>query len=127
MINREHYEFNKFKNWDSELNDAAKKFNTKFGMYPNIMLANDQTYQAIEEAANVMAPKNFFGLKGDKVITKPFSELGGIDAFSTKDFYIEFCSEKGIPFTGFALIYDSKAQIQDTQKSLGIQRVWTVR
>ena len=127
MTDRDHYQFSEFKKWDTELHEAATKFKGTFGKYPNIMLANDKTYHAIEASAMAVAPQNLYGPKSDKEESKPFSEIGGIDAFSTKDYYIEFCNDKNIPFTGFALVYDAKAQFQDARKSFGVLRVWTVR
>ncbi len=116
MNTREHHQFQEIKKWDAELHDAAQAFKREYGHFPNILLASDKTYSSIENAANVVAPQNFFGLKGKKVIQKPFSEVGGLQAFSTSNYKLEFCVDNKIPFSGYALVRDTNALLEDPVK-----------
>ena len=118
MPKREHHEFQDINKWDTELTRAAIKFREKYGVYPNIFLASIKTHSKIDSVANVIAPEKFFGLKGNEVIQKPFSELGGIDAFSTDDFFLPFCVDSSIPYPCFALVYDPNAEFLDAKKAL---------
>lgn len=111
MIQREHGQFKTFRKWDSELHNAVMAFKREYGAFPNILLANNGTFDAIDRVAIVVAPKNYFNESGDNFIEKPFSEVGGLNGFSTDQYKIDFCVDDKIPFSGFALVRDDKAQI----------------
>jgi hypothetical protein len=115
MSTREHYEFANFKKWDAELNNAIKRFSSRYGLCPNILLASDETLEKINEVANSHSANNFYGAEGGKIKQKPKEEPSGVSLFSAASCMVEFCVDQQIPYTGFALVFDADADISDPQ------------
>jgi hypothetical protein len=117
MIQREHNQFKTFGRWDSELHNAVIAFKREHGAFPNILLANNKTFEAIDRVTKIVAPKNFFKESGTDLVEKPSSEVGGLNGFSTDQYKIDFCIDDKIPFSGYALIRDEQAQIEKSKNS----------
>lgn len=95
----EFYEF-----WDHAVFDGAERFKALYGVYPNIMQANQHTWDIIDDAANALGAD---GIMAESEESEP-DETGirRITAFHTEDFIIEFCLDPSIADESFLLIYD---------------------
>ena len=103
--------FTNMDDWDGELDDAARRFKDRFGVYPNILLAGPATYDAIDARAN-NTPAQVVR-EGDGAVLADISKECGpapLAGFSTEEYDIEFCIGRRMGYGKIKLIRDDSPE-----------------
>lgn len=85
------FRFQKYEDWPNELFAAAQAFRKKYRIYPNIMLANKETYMRIDMIANFRGRSSIGGSDGEKPEKTEYAALG---TFVADSFEIDFALSK---------------------------------
>lgn len=98
---RKNYSLKSFKGWDHQLNKSVLEFKNTFGVFPNVMLANEVTYKRVDISAD---KTKILGEKGNKVCPYEYVRLGG---FGSEDYELDFCLDNRLEDKAFILILDN--------------------
>jgi len=90
--------------WDDTINVFAVKFHGKYSVYPNILLASDETYRKIDLYAQ-MHPDRLIAPDYETILTSDESYTG-ISEFVTEDYTLDCCFDYNLAEGNFTLIYD---------------------
>lgn len=98
---RETAKIAKISKWSHELHQFIIAFQRRYGVFPNIMLASDETYRRIDMVANT---------KGKNSIRTPEGEIPEgpvvIKNFSTDRYSVHFCLKFELGLGEIILIHD---------------------
>ena len=90
--------------WDSTINLFAVKFNKKYSVYPNILLASDDTYRKIDLFAQ-KKPNMLIGPDGKDILSSS-ETYEGINEFVTEDYTLDCCFDYELTLGNFILVFD---------------------
>ena len=90
--------------WDDTINLFVEKFFEKHNVYPNILLASDETYRKIELYAQ-KHPERLIAPDHENILNsnEPYK---GIGEFIASDYSLEFCIDFDLTLGNFSLIFD---------------------
>ena len=90
--------------WDDTINSYVKKFLEKHNVYPNILLASNETYRKIELYAQ-KHPERLIAPDHENILNsnEPYQ---GIGEFIASDYSLEFCINYDLTLGNFILIFD---------------------
>jgi len=94
-----------FSIWDDTINIYAIKFHEKYNVYPNILLASDDTYHKIDLYAQ-MHPDRLVTADGEENILTSKNSYEGISEFVTEEYVLDCCFDFDLTLGNFILIYD---------------------
>lgn len=92
--------FTDYEIWADILHEKVIDFYNERGIYPNILLANNKTYDKITEYEKDKPENRVWEGEGLP------EEFDGFSAFSTKEYCLEFCVNNRLKVNNFRLIYD---------------------
>lgn len=105
-IVRKTYKIQNWSDWDKTIFEAAEHFKSLSGIYPNILLASQNTHMRMDMAANNLKKNpstgSIKGPNGDAA--EGFTSIGG---FAAGELELDFCIKNDIPRDSFILVYDS--------------------
>jgi len=109
--------------WDDTINLFAVKFYEKFSVYPNILLASDETYRKIDLYAQ-MQPDRLIA-PDDETILSSNESYTGISDFIAEEYTLECCFDYDLTEGNFILIFDEAPDfggepILEEEKEAGI-------
>ena len=104
MIRKETYKIETWKYWDDTIDNSVEKFYDSYNIYPNIIIAHEDTFIKIEMVVNSIGKKYIKGMNG-KVPDK--GEFVRISSFSGESYELDFCLDNNVQYQFFTLIYDS--------------------
>lgn len=100
MIPRKTYQIGTWRTWDKAIDRCVRDFEARFGVVPNVLLANNVTFQRI----NMAADKSHVGnAAGDDA---PEHEYVDITGFAGPDYVVAFAVNERLADRKFALLYD---------------------
>jgi hypothetical protein len=99
-----YFEFSDYTQWDHEIFEAATQFELEGGIWPNILLANGKTLEAID----LFMSKKLFA---EGLVAK----VQSISVFASEKGDIEICLDEELPLHSFKLIYDEEAEFVDQE------------
>ena len=94
-----------FSIWDDTINIYAIKFHEKYNIYPNILLASDDTYRKIDLYAQ-MHPDKLVTADGEENILSSKNSYEGISEFVAEDYVLDCCFDFDLTLGNFTLIFD---------------------
>lgn len=100
-IIRRTYVIQTWRNWDHEVNGFAVDFRNRFGMFPNVLLANEVTFNRVDMAA---AKENIVGDEGQHPGEAEYVSLEG---FNGQGYSLTFALDEKLPDLHVSLIYDA--------------------
>ena len=92
------YQLKDYNDWDRNIFEASVGFEAEVGHYPNILLANPETLNALD----LYMSKKL--LSEGRV-----SEIKSLDKFTCSKFTLQICLDYEIPNHQFAVVYDPDA------------------
>lgn len=98
---RETAKITKISEWSHELHMLIMAFKNRYGVFPNIMLANDETYRRIDMLANTNSRKSIRTPEG-KIPEGPVV----IKIFSADVYHVNFCLKFELELYQVILIHD---------------------
>lgn len=87
--------------WADTLNEKVIDFYNEHGVYPNILLANDKTYDKITEIEKDKPENRRWVGEGE-----PPDDFSGFSAFETGVYILELCINNRLKMNTFRLVYD---------------------
>ncbi|MFC1670935.1 hypothetical protein ACFL20_11130 [Spirochaetota bacterium] len=103
MIFKKTYKFKDIESWDDELHESAEQFAGLFGVYPNIIISNANTYLLIDIEAN----KNRENIQWYGIAPPPDNDFKCLGSFAYSPKYeIDFCADNSLQDKQFVLIHD---------------------
>jgi len=99
-----------FSIWDDTINLFVIKFHKKYNVYPNILLASDETYRKIDLYAQ-KHPERIVKYDDDgNIETMETSEdsYNGLSMFTAEDYELECCIDYDLQEGYFTLIFDEE-------------------
>ena len=93
------YEF-----WDGIIHEHSLKFHKTYSVYPNIMLAKQETWDKIDEYANLINPGHITNPGGAEEVGE--DDLKSISTFTTDEYFLEFCLDDKVKDDYFILVFD---------------------
>ena len=93
-----------FLTWDSTINSFAISFHEKYNVYPNILLASDDTYRKIDLYAQ-KKPNMLIGPDGKDILSSN-ETYEGISEFVTEDYTLDCCFDYDLTLGNFTLVFD---------------------
>ena len=90
--------------WDDIINLLALKFHEKYNIYPNILLASEETYNKIDLYAQ-MHPERLIAPDDETILTSNESYTG-ISEFVTENYVLDCCFDYDLAEGNITLIYD---------------------
>lgn len=103
MIYKKTYKVTSWKNWNHCINDSSIEFFRKFSIYPNILMANSDTFHKIDMMVN---QKKDNILNDDGEIPAP-DKYVSIGSFISDNYALEMCIDDKVAIDYFILIFDS--------------------
>jgi hypothetical protein len=94
-----------FSIWDDTIHDFVEKFQEKFNVYPNILLASDSTYRKIDLYAQ-KHPDRLINIEDMGTLETSSNPYEGLAYFSTEDYSLELCLDYDLQEGYFTLIFD---------------------
>ncbi|MCB1179901.1 MAG: hypothetical protein KDK36_20155 [Leptospiraceae bacterium] len=104
IIHCKWYQFQIWKDWKKEIENASVDFHREFKIFPNIILVCKSTYSKIIYFIN-STENVILSTKEKKRQEGSFIPIG---IFESRNFALEFCVDDSIEKKGFLLIYDSE-------------------
>lgn len=92
--------FTDYSAWADALHDKVLDFYEERGIYPNILLTNDATYDKITEYEQDKPENRVWEGDGEP------EEFTGLASFTTPDYALEFCVDNEMEADMFRLVYD---------------------
>jgi len=96
------YRFVNLINWSHELNQSVINFHANYGVFPNIMLANEYTLSRLDFVANTNQEK----IKGGDDQSSP-SEFVALSGFKGDGYDLCWCIDNNLADFEYDLIFDS--------------------
>jgi hypothetical protein len=93
-----------FAEWDDTIHLTVLKFHQKFNVFPNILLACDDTYRKIDLYAQ-MHPDRVRDQDHESILSSD-TPYEGISFFTTEDYNLECCLDVELTVGNFTLIFD---------------------
>lgn len=90
-----------WRQWDREINRASLAFHHTFGCAPNILLANQITFQRIDMIANKQRLTNH-----DGALASP-SQYCSVGGFNGDGYALDFCLDDTLADRCCVLLYDA--------------------
>ena len=118
------YQFHRYTDWPDELNAAAEDFQSRFGVFPHIMLACNETFLKIDMVASEEEMQGNQKALNENGEPPPNGEFLTLSSFVGAGYEIEFCLEESMPPKSFTLVYDpdpdggDEEEIQDEKDSI---------
>ena len=127
MIYSKTFRFKEYLNWDMEIHIAVKIFKTSKGMFPNIMLANKNTFDKIDLHANQYPERIKPGdaqqvNRSEYDDEEDFKEIG---SFCTEECELEFCLDNELDDDSYTLVYDDNPDFFDDGDMIEIVKTVT--
>lgn len=108
MIKNKTYKIEDWKKWDAELDRATDNFHTDFGVWPNILIASEETHSKIDRQVN---KKRDHVLPADAPTAAmeppPWFEIAQV---ALRHCIVEIAVDNRVPDDRVALIYDSSPE-----------------
>ena len=92
--------FTNYSSWADTLHNKVLDFYEKRGVYPNILLASDKTYDKITEYEQDKPENRVWEGDGEP------EEFTGFASFGTSEYRLEFCIDNELKTGTFRLVYD---------------------
>ena len=91
--------------WDDTINLYAIRFHEKYNVYPNILLASEETYHKIDLYAQMHPDRLIAPEDGENILTsnEPYT---GIGDFVAENYILECCFDFNLSLGNFILIFD---------------------
>jgi hypothetical protein len=100
MIPRKTYAIGSWRRWALDIDKCVRDFEDRFGVTPNVLLANNVTFQRI----NMAADKSHVGnAAGDDAPEHQYVDITG---FAGADYVVAFAVSERLADRKFALMYD---------------------
>lgn len=107
-ILKKSFTFTNFQNWDHTIYTNAEKFFEKYGVYPNVLLAKEETFLEIDAIANFTQRDNIRDEVGSANYKNPQpGSIAHLGSFCTTDFEIRFALDEKMEFSKAKLVFDS--------------------
>ncbi|MDR1900703.1 MAG: hypothetical protein LBQ88_00270 [Treponema sp.] len=94
-----------FSRWDDLINESAVSFRKEYRVYPNILLASNDTYRKIDIYAQ-KHPSSIVNAGDDEPLGVSKEPYNGLECFIAADYSLEFCRDEELAPGAFTLIYD---------------------
>jgi hypothetical protein len=111
LVFKRKFRIKDWKKWDDDINLAAKDFLSKHLVYPNILVANNSTFNQIDGRAN---RKRIVNQKGQK---PKGNKQVALEGFKTSDCNLKFCINEKLPVRKFILAYDSIPSFENEKQT----------
>lgn len=105
MTNFRHsYRLDSWKGWDHQIHFSAVDFKNAFGIYPNLLEANEATYARLDVYAD---RKKIKGAAGEKIGPHEYVKLGGF-VTASGSYTLEFFLDHKLPDKFYILALDAE-------------------
>jgi hypothetical protein len=94
-----------FSQWDDIIHETATQFKKQYLVYPNILLASQETYRKIDLNAQIHPERLQYEDDVGDFETSPIP-YDGLSSFVGPDYTLEFCQEPDLYDGHFTLVYD---------------------
>ncbi len=93
--------------WDETIHENVLRFHKLYSIYPNIMLASKNTWDKIDEFANLLHPDSIID-SDDYIFDEDMDENGikPISSFESDDYTLHFCVDEKANENYFFLVFD---------------------
>jgi hypothetical protein len=92
-----------FPHWDDIIHEAVIQFHKQYLVYPNILLASQETYRQIDLYAQIHPERLRHEDEDFEDSSIPYE---GLSTFSGPDYTLNFCLDPDLSDGHFTLIYD---------------------
>ncbi|MGI6320361.1 MAG: hypothetical protein ACOXZK_05270 [Bacteroidales bacterium] len=115
MYHKKNYNFDKWSEWNHQVNDSIKDFYSTFGIYPNILEASEHTHSQIDFLVGVMPNEreNIINIETGKVGSDTDNIV--ICSFENTICSVDFSVNNEIKDKTYDLIYDSEPDWGDNE------------
>lgn len=104
---RKKFTIQNFLEWDHEIFEQTMKFYEKFRIYPNILLANSETYHQIDLTANFITRKYIRDeTHSANYKNPPYGSFVQLSGFSSQDFELDFALDENLKLGKVQLIFE---------------------
>ena len=97
-----------FEEWDDKIYENSIIFFEKYNVYPNILQASKETWNKIDEYANLFNPENLIAEDEKTEENHQDGEIKSITSFITSNFELEFCINEKIKKDYFIILFDEE-------------------
>jgi hypothetical protein len=94
-----------FSHWDDILHETVMQFHKQYLIYPNILLASQETYRKIDLYAQIH-PERMRHEDEDADFETSNIPYDGLSFFTGPDYTLDFCQDPDLSDGQFTLIYD---------------------